>query len=144
MRRRVQQIVVAVLLAGSSTFIAATATSGSDESGGQVLRVPRDYPTIQAALDAAAEGDTVQVRAGTYNENVVVSTSGVRLRAQGGVVLDGAGLTGTGIHVRGASAAAPVDGVEDLALRGRELRARHHRAVGHQRPGASQRGAQQR
>ena len=46
MRCRVQQIVVAVLLAGSSTFIAATAPSGSNVSGGQLLRVPRDYPTI--------------------------------------------------------------------------------------------------
>ena len=112
MRRRVQQIVVAVLLAGSYMFIAATATSGSNVSGGQVLRVPRDYPTIQAALDAAAEGDTVQVKAGIYNENVVVSTSGVKVHASAGVVLDGTGLTGIGIHVRGASSDAPVDGVQ--------------------------------
>lgn len=112
MRRRVQQVVVAVLLAGSSTFIAATAISGSNVSGGQVLRVPRDYPTIQAALDAAAEGDTVQVKAGIYNEHVVVSTSGVKVHASTGVVLDGTGLTGIGIHVRGSSADAPVDGVQ--------------------------------
>jgi parallel beta-helix repeat protein len=112
MRRRVQQIAVAALLASSYAFIAPTSISGRSGSGGQVLRVPRDYPTIQAALDAAAEGDTVQVKAGIYNENVVVSTSGVKVRASAGVVLDGTGLTGTGIHVLGASAAAPVDGVE--------------------------------
>jgi pectin methylesterase-like acyl-CoA thioesterase len=68
-----------------------------------VLRVPHDYPTIQAAVDAAAEGDTVQVKAGVYNENVVVSTSGLKVHARAGVTLDGTGLTGIGIHVRGAS-----------------------------------------
>lgn len=81
-------------------------------SGGQVLHVPRDYPTIQAAVAVAAEGDTVQVNAGIYNENVVVSTSAVRLHATSGVVLDGAGLTGIGILVRGASVASPVRDVE--------------------------------
>jgi parallel beta-helix repeat protein len=112
MRGRVQQIVVAVILAGSGVFTAPTATSGSSQSGGQVLHVPRDYPTIQAAADAAAEGDTVHVAAGIYNESVVVSTSGVKMHSSGGVVLDGTGLTGIGIYVRGASAAAPVSGVE--------------------------------
>jgi pectin methylesterase-like acyl-CoA thioesterase len=69
--------------------------------GTQVLHVPRDYSTIQAAVDAAGAGDTVQVKAGVYNENVVVSTSSVRLHATSGVVLDGTGLTGIGILVRG-------------------------------------------
>lgn len=112
MKRRVQQVVLAVLLASSYMFIAATATVGSSGSGGQVLHVPSDYPTIQAALNAAAAGDTVEVRAGIYNENVVLSTSDVKVHASGGVVLDGTGLTGIGIHVHGASAAAPVSGVE--------------------------------
>ncbi|MCA1636447.1 MAG: right-handed parallel beta-helix repeat-containing protein [Acidobacteria bacterium] len=81
-------------------------------SGGQVIHVPRDYSTIQAAVDAAAAGDTVQVKAGVYNEKVVVSTSSVRLHATSGVVLDGTGLTGVGILVRGTSIASPVSDVE--------------------------------
>jgi parallel beta-helix repeat protein len=32
--------------------------------------VPDDYPTIQAAVNAASAGDTIIVRDGTYNENV--------------------------------------------------------------------------
>jgi hypothetical protein len=36
-------------------------------------------------LDAAADGDTVRVKAGVYNENVVVSTSGVKVHASAGV-----------------------------------------------------------
>jgi len=34
--------------------------------------VPQQYPTIQEAVDAAMEGETVEVSAGTYNEAVVV------------------------------------------------------------------------
>ena len=35
--------------------------------------VPDDYPTIQAAVNAASAGDTIIVRNGTYNENVKVN-----------------------------------------------------------------------
>jgi len=108
--RRLHTIVVA-LLASCSVFTAATATSGTSKRARQVLHVPDDYPTIQAAVEAAAEGDTVQVQAGIYNENVVVSKSDVKVHGSAGVIVDGTGLTGTGIHVRGTSG-APVTGVE--------------------------------
>jgi parallel beta-helix repeat protein len=80
-------------------------------SEGNVLKVPRDFATIQAAVNAASSGDTIKVAAGVYNENVVIATSGIRLRASSGAVIDGAGLTGTGILVL-AAAAQPVTGVE--------------------------------
>ena len=35
--------------------------------------VPDDYPTIQAAVDAALPGDTVRIAAGDYNEQVVLA-----------------------------------------------------------------------
>jgi len=37
----------------------------------EVLRVPEDYPTIQAALDQLSDGDSVVVEAGTYSEALI-------------------------------------------------------------------------
>ncbi|MCK5851117.1 MAG: hypothetical protein KAH23_09400 [Kiritimatiellae bacterium] len=56
---------------------------------GAVINVPADYPTIQAAITAAASNDTVQVEAGTYYENVFLKP---------GIALLGAGPDTTTIH----------------------------------------------
>jgi parallel beta-helix repeat protein len=111
--------IVAALLVGGLALPLRTTLAGSKHplnfesiDAGGILHVPRDYATIQSAVDAAGEGATILVAAGVYNENVVVSTSDVRLRGGGDVVLDGTSLSGIGIHVLGASAAAPVTGVE--------------------------------
>jgi len=79
-------LICLVLVSGSGS--AATITV--DDDG------PADYSTIQAAIDNATAGDTVQVAAGTYYENVVVdkqvSISGA---GAGSTVVDGGdvGLT---------------------------------------------------
>ena len=39
------------------------------------LIVPDNYPTIQAAIDAASPGDTIIVRSGTYAENLTLNKS---------------------------------------------------------------------
>jgi hypothetical protein len=38
-----------------------------------LIKVPDDYPTIQAAINAASPGAIIQVRAGTYNENLTLN-----------------------------------------------------------------------
>jgi hypothetical protein len=117
--------VIGGVVAGALGFFSAAGLSGA---GGQVWHVPGDYPTIQAAVDAAAEGDTILVAPGVYSENVVVSTSRLELRGAGpvspverpgvsdaeNVILDGTDLggVGIGIHVLGASASEPVTGVD--------------------------------
>lgn len=40
-----------------------------------IVRVPEDFSTIQAAIDAAAEGATILVRPGLYRENLQISKS---------------------------------------------------------------------
>lgn len=40
-----------------------------------VVRVPQEYPTIQQAVDAVAEGGTVLIDPGTYQENIKITKS---------------------------------------------------------------------
>jgi hypothetical protein len=56
------------------------------------LNVPRDYRTVQAAVDVAQPGDLVLVAAGVYAENVVTKRNGsaasrITIDGQGGAVL---------------------------------------------------------
>jgi parallel beta-helix repeat protein len=67
--------------------------------------VPRDFPTIQAAVDAAAPGGTVNVKAGTYTEEVVIGKD-LNLRGAGKgatVIKSPALLTPYAVDVRNGS-----------------------------------------
>lgn len=66
-----------------------------------VLEVPGQYPTIQAAVDAAGFDDTILIRKGTYPESVwIVGKENLVVRGQGRVTLD-AGGAGHGLGVFG-------------------------------------------
>ena len=45
----------------------------------RIINVPSDYPTIQAGIDASANGDTVLVQPGTYYENVIIEEHAITL-----------------------------------------------------------------
>lgn len=49
-----------------------------------VHKVPSEHPTIQEAVDVAADGDIIEISGGTYAEAVVVSgKTGLVIRAKG-------------------------------------------------------------
>lgn len=50
------------------------------------IHVPADYATIQAAIDASSDSDTVYVGPGTYVENISFSGKDILLKATGGAV----------------------------------------------------------
>ena len=50
----------------------------------QPLRVPTQYPTIQAAINAAKAGATIEIRPGTYTEQIVVAKDVTLKGAEGG------------------------------------------------------------
>ncbi|MCB0642137.1 MAG: hypothetical protein KDC44_10875 [Phaeodactylibacter sp.] len=51
--------------------------------------VPEEYPTIQAAVDAAQPTDAVLINSGTYNEDVVISANNIRILGVGKHQLNG-------------------------------------------------------
>jgi len=73
---------------------AATGDTSSQSPGewsGATRHVPADYPTIQAAVDAAEPGDLVLLDRGVYREAVDVRTPGITIRGvdRNDVVIDG-------------------------------------------------------
>lgn len=82
---------------------------------GATLRVPDDFDTIQAAVDAAEPGDTVLIGPGVYHEGIKVLTPYLTIRGtdRNAVILDGDYRLPNGVHV------AEADGVvvENLTAR---------------------------
>jgi parallel beta-helix repeat protein len=66
-RRKALLLVCLVFL-----LISATMRLNVKASPG-LIRVPRDYKTIQEAINHASPGDTVQVSAGTYRETIFIN-----------------------------------------------------------------------
>lgn len=80
-----------------STTAVARPSRGCDHLVNPRSNSPQQYDTIQAAVDAAAPGDTICITPDTYTEGVVIETDDLTLRGSGNpknVVLDG----GTGVR----------------------------------------------
>ncbi|MFH0943894.1 MAG: right-handed parallel beta-helix repeat-containing protein [Planctomycetota bacterium] len=70
-------------------------------AGAARLRVPRDFSSIQSAVNAALQDDVVEISNGVYSETILVTGKlGVTLRARRGsrVIID-AGGAGVGLRV---------------------------------------------
>ena len=86
-KKRASAIMLALLLTSMLTlaFNIQPANAGT-------ITVPDDYATIQGAINAASDGDTINVRAGTYYENVIINKK-VSLVGEdrGTTIIDGSG-----------------------------------------------------
>jgi hypothetical protein len=102
------------LAIASTTLPLATTTPLSEHVCGTTIYVPVQTPSIQAALDVACVGDTVNIATGTYFENIVVPRTGLTLSAVSGtvpsdVVIDGS--RGAGRHVVSTAYSFSIDGM---------------------------------
>ncbi|GAF85912.1 unnamed protein product, partial [marine sediment metagenome] len=61
-----------VLMIGHFFIVLIVGLSLAGEAVAATIRVPRDYPTIQKAIDAARKRDKVRVSRGTYYENITM------------------------------------------------------------------------
>lgn len=81
-----------------------------------LIQVPQDFPTIQAAIDAAPEGAQILIAPGIYQESLVIHKS-VQLQgvSQDHVIIQGAELGMTTILIVGANISLQV-WIENLTI----------------------------
>jgi parallel beta-helix repeat protein len=91
MKRKIFSIFFILALVLSLNMVTAVPVAADPGT----IYVPGNYPTIQAAVDAAGVGDTVEVSGGPYTEDVFISQStghfrdNITVRAAGAVTLNG-------------------------------------------------------
>jgi pectin methylesterase-like acyl-CoA thioesterase len=74
MERRIFLLAVSIILT----------LAGQPKCWAKVIHVPGDASTIQAGIDAAANGDTVEVSPGTYVENINFNGKLITVTSTGG------------------------------------------------------------
>lgn len=87
MKRIACGIILTILLTSALIWVV-----GIQPVKATTITVPDDYATIQGAINAASDGDTINVRAGTYYENVIINKK-ISLVGEdrGTTIIDGSG-----------------------------------------------------
>jgi plastocyanin len=94
----------AVLVVGDVAFVPGSGVAEQDpvsEWSGRTIEVPRDFDSIQSAIDAANPGDLVLISPGIYREEVTVTTPSMTLRGtdRNEVIIDGEFERPNGVQV---------------------------------------------
>lgn len=101
MRASLPLLLLAVACAGTETGDAAPADAFARVSC--ALTVPADHPTVQAAVDAAADGDTICIRAGTWTGPVLITSRELALVGEGPRTIVSGGGAGTVLTLTSAT-----------------------------------------
>src|SRR5580765_5809177 len=80
--RRHAQGAVPSLRSGATTALLLAGCGAAGIGRAAVVRVPEDFPVIQAAIDAAQGGDTVLISRGTYAGGLVISGKSLTLASR--------------------------------------------------------------
>ena len=114
LRRRRSAVVTSAILAPLlGLAIWSSLQRPPDPARGRTLQVPAEYSTIQSSLLAAEHGDTIEVAAGVYRENVDLLGKLVHLVGRDGpetTIIDGDGQGSVVRLVRGETPDSIIEG----------------------------------
>lgn len=92
---------------------------GTMSSGAATIRIPADYPAIQAGINAAVDGDTVLVDPGTYLECIDYLGKGITVASSAGPELT---IIDAGTNCAAVTITGNQDQQKECALQGFTLR----------------------
>lgn len=114
-------MVASVMVAGVTITGTAAANHGSDDPIVVDKSGQGDYQSIQAAVYHATSGETVEVRSGTYEEDVFINKSSITLTAPNGATIVGQS-SGKGAVAILSSASVPGNSPSDVVISGFTVR----------------------